>query len=175
MLSLWAGLHPDESKDWLEKDPDAVLPLIPFRTNQYGDYFNARGCWESEQLGYTYPETKKWIPEHTTDGVFDEKKMQAELAKTLNAKYNSAAQAQKKAVLTTTRDAPSDKPITHPEVAANDVAPTIDEQIAGAEVKGAKISAVPAGQEAHEIIPEKLNVYDYIANVTFEKYVQQSE
>ena len=169
MLDLWAGLHPDESRDWLEKDPDAVLPLIPFRANQYGDYLNARDSWETEFFGYTYPETKKWIPEHTTDGAFDEKKMASELAKTLNAKYNSAAQAQKKAVLTTTRDPASDKSITHPEVSANDVAPTIDEQIAGVEVKGAKISAIPAGQKAEDLIPDVLSVYDYIANVTFEK------
>ena len=53
-------------------------------------------CWESEYLGYTYPETKKWVPEHCTNGVFDEKKQASELAIKLNLKYNSAAQAQKK-------------------------------------------------------------------------------
>ena len=145
--------------------------MIPFRANQYGDYLNARDCWETEFFGYTYPETKKWIPSHQTDNKFDEKKMAAELAISMNQKYNSAAQAQKKSVLTTTRAPPSGKPITHPDATTDShEVKTIDEQIAGAEHAGANISAIPAGQSAEDILPEKISSYDYIANVTYEKY-----
>lgn len=170
MLDLWAGMHPQESKDWLSSDPDAVAPLIPFRSNQYGDYLNARDCWESEFFGYTYPETRKWIPAHQTDNQFDEKKMAAELAITLNQKYNSAAQAQKKSHLTKVRDPPSDKPISHPDAVIDTKASKpLDEQIAGDEHKGASITNVPDGQKAEDILPEVITAHDYIANVTFEK------
>ncbi len=174
MLEIWAGLHPKESKEWLEKDPEAVLPLTPFRTNEYGDYHTARTTWHPENLGYTYPETKRWDPKCQTDGVFDEDKLAAELTKEMNLKYNSAAAAAKKAELTNKRDAPSAKTIANPDVAAkvaNDVS-SIQAQIEGKEVKGAVISAVPEGTKQEDLLPEVLTHNDYVANVIYEKYLQ---
>lgn len=170
MLDLWVGLHPQEAKEWVEKDAEAQIPLVPFRSNSYGDYHTARSSWDTESFGYTYPETKRWEAKYQTDGKFDENKLQVELATFLNGKYNSSASAQKKAILTTTRDAVSDKTISHPEAAANTEAPKIGAQIAGQEVKGLVISAVADGQKAEDILPEVLTAEDYVANVIYEKY-----
>jgi hypothetical protein len=169
MLDLWSAIHPAESTDWLEHDPDAKVPLIPFRADQNDNYHTAQGVWRPESLGYTYPETQRWKPEYQTDGKFDENKLAAELTEILNKKYNSAAAAQRKALLTTTRDAPTDKTITSTEAAANEVAPSIHAQIVGEEVNGVAISALPEGQKESEVLPEVIEAPDYVANVVFEK------
>lgn len=169
MLDLWAGLHPNEAREWLEKDPEATIPLIPFRSNQYGDYHTARGSWDVEGFGYTYPETQRWLPKYQTDGKFDESKLADELTTTLNQRYNSSASAQKKAILTTTREAAPDKTISH-ETVVTDTAPKISAQIGGQEVNGVSISAVPSDKKPHEILPDVLEAEDYVANVIYEKY-----
>ena len=169
MVDLWVALHPQEARDWVEKDDEAVLPLIPFRSNAYGDYHTARSVWDTETFAYAYPETKRWEAKYQTDGKFDETKLQTEIAQFLNSKYNSAASAQKKALLTNTREAVADKTITHPEAAANSEAPKIGAQIAGQEVKGAVISAVTDGKKPEDILPDVVSAHDYVANVIYEK------
>lgn len=169
MLDLWVALHPAEAKEWIEKDDEAVLPLIPFRSNAYGDYHTARSIWDTETFAYAYPETKRWEAKYQTDGKFDEIKLQTELAQYLNSKYNSSASAQRKAVLTTTQETVGEKTITHPEAAANSEAPKIQAQIAGQEVNGKVISAVPEGQKPEDLIPDVLTAHDYVANVIYEK------
>lgn len=168
MMELWAGLHPRESRDWLEKDPEATENLVPFRANQYGDYLNARDVWNAESLGYTYPETQRWKAEYQTDGQFDENKLALELTKVLETKYNSAASAARKAEVTNTRPPPTNKTITHPDVAVTN-APTLAQQIAGEEVKGTAISALEKGKDILDQVPEVLAKPDYVANVTYEK------
>lgn len=170
MYDLWVALHPKEAKEWVEKDDEAQIPLVPFRQNAYGDYHTARSVWDTEYFNYAYPETKRWEAKYQTDGKFDEDKLQVELAQYLNSKYNSSASAAKKSILTTTRDAVSAKTISHPEAAANTEAPKIGAQIAGQEVHGAVISALTEGQKAADIIPEVLQAHDYVANVIYEKY-----
>ena len=169
MMSIWGGLHPKEAREWLENAPDAVVNLIPFRTNQYGDYHTPRACWDTESLGYAYPETKRWEKKYQTNGEFDEDKLQVELTEYLNKKYNSAASAQKKAALTTTREEPADKTITDPKAAAVDEAPKLGALIGGQEVKGAVISAIPEGKKAEDLLPDILEGYDYVADVIYEK------
>ena len=166
-MELWAGLHPKLSKEWLENDPDATVNLIPFRSNEYGDYFNARDSWSPEAFGYTYPETKRW--KYTTKGVFDEDKLAEDLSVHLNKKYNSAASAQRKAAVTKTRDPAHDKTITHPDVAANDSAPKIGHQIAGQEVNGVKITTLEDGKKPEDVLADVLAAPDYVANVVYEK------
>lgn len=171
MFDLWTGLHPKEAKEWVEKDSDAQINLVPFRQNAYGDYHNARSCWDTESFGYTYPETQRWQDKYKTDGKFDEDKLQVELAEYLNNKYNSSASAAKKAILTTTKESPSERTVSHPEAAANTEAPKIGAQIGGQEVKGVVISALSEGQKAADLIPDVLETEDYVANVIYEKYV----
>jgi hypothetical protein len=169
MLELWTALHPKEAREWIENDLDAKVPLIPFRAGQDGKYHTAQSCWRSEDLGYAYPETQRWEEKYKTNGKFDEDKLAAELTQYLNKRYNSAAAAQRKAVLTTTRDPPTDKTITSPEAAANEQAPKIHAQILGQEVNGATISAMPDGTKEEEVLPEVIEAADYVANVVFEK------
>ena len=167
-MELWAGLHPQEAREWLEKDPDATENLVPFRANQYGDYLNSRDIWNPESLGYTYPETKRWLPEHLTNGEFDEQKLATELTKKLEQKYNSAASAARKAHATKPRPPETNKTITHPDVRKN-TAPKLAQQIAGTDLKGAAISVVEKGKDLIDHIPDLITQYDYVANVVYEK------
>ncbi len=169
MLDLWTGLHPKEARDWIENDSDAKIPLIPFRKDQGENYHTAQTVWHPEDLGFTYPETQRWKAKYKTDGKFDENKLAADLAQLLNKKYNSAAAAQRKAFLTTTRDPPADKTITSPDAAAFVQAPKINALIKGKEVNGASISAIPDGKIEEEILPEVIEATDYVANVIYEK------
>jgi hypothetical protein len=169
MLDLWVGLHPKEAREWVEKDPEATIGLIPFRSNQYGDYHNARSSWDTESFGYAYPETQRWQSKYQTNGQFDENKLAVELTKYLNMKYNSSASAAKKAILTTTREPSTDKTITNPKAAAHAVAPKIGAQIAGQAVNGVSISAVSGEKKPQDILPEVLEGKDYVANVIYEK------
>ena len=168
MLELWAALHPKESREWLEKDPDATTNLVPFRANQYGDYLNARDIWNPEGLGYTYPETQRWQEKHKTNGQFDEDKLAHELTVILERKYNSAASAARKAQVTKTRPPATSKTITHPDVGVTN-APKLAKLIDGEEVKGAGISVLEKGKSILEQVGELVSTKDYVANVTYEK------
>lgn len=81
MFDLWVALHPKEAKEWVEKDSDAQISLVPFRMNAYGDYHTARSVWDTESFGYNYPETQRWQDKCKTDDKFDGDELQVELAK----------------------------------------------------------------------------------------------
>lgn len=169
MLELWIGLHPKEARDWVENDSDAVTPLIPFRKDQGENYHTAQSVWRAEDFGYTYPETQRWRAKYQTDGKFDENKLATDLAQLMNKKYNSAAAAQRKAFLTTIRDAPTDKTITSTVAAALDQAPKISALIKGIGSLGTSISAIPDGKIEEDILPDIIEARDYVANVIYEK------
>lgn len=170
MLDLWTGLHPKEARDWIENDSDARIPLIPFRKDEGENYHTAQSVWHPEDLGFTYPETQRWRAKYKTDGKFDEDKLAADLAQLINKKYNSAAAAQRKAFLTTTRDPPADKTITSKEAAALDKVPKINALIKGVtDANGASISAIPDGKIEEEVLPDVIEATDYVANVIYEK------
>ncbi len=175
MLEIWAAIHPELSREWLENDELAKQALVPFRTNKYGDYHTARTSWHPEAFGYTYPETKRWEERYQTDGEFDEKKLDEELTILLNEKYNSAAQAAQRAELSQTKEAPKGKTITKTAAGVAADVTDIRSQIEGAkDVMGAAISAIPGGAKFVDKIPETIHTYDYVANVIYEKYYQNT-
>ena len=192
MLELWAALHPEESRDWLEHDEDAKVPLIPFRKDQYGNFHTAQTIWSPESLGYTYPETQRWKSKYKTNGKFDEKKLAADVAKVINKKYNSAAAAVRKSKLTKEVEKPPSKTITDPN-AAVEVATSLHAQITGEATKAAEtaggalggalrgitstatkavetgLSVLPNGKSELDFLPKVIKSEDYVANVLFEK------
>ncbi|KAK4187328.1 hypothetical protein QBC35DRAFT_498812 [Podospora australis] len=116
MVAIWEVLHNGDSDNWFdgtdERDKDSGNwaieknhpdlpsdPLRPFHKDEKGNYWTSNDIRETAPLGYNYPELEKW-KYVDGEGKYDATAHKDALTLYLNNRYNSAASAAVKAILT---------------------------------------------------------------------------
>ncbi|KAL2039327.1 hypothetical protein N7G274_007995 [Stereocaulon virgatum] len=158
LFAIWQTLHPksENKKNWFDDKARAQEGLLPFRKNEDGEYWNSDDVYETADLGYTYsilPKKRDAAGKVVLDRPLDE------LKKELNELYGATRRAEQKAAVTGVQP----EPLKVADALQFNTIAKIQAQI---------INTNTGTPEAPKV-EDQLDVYDYIANVKYERFALQ--